>query len=403
MIINQILLLRCYATLSDLILDLTGLYVPLPIFSFGFFVALAFLVAAWFMRRDIIRKEKLGYFQPFTKEVWEGKAASPFELLSNALIGFLIGYKLLPIITNYEEFSQAPQAFILSSDGSWIGALVGAAVLLYLKYYEKNKDKLDKPQKKKVKVFPHDLTGDIVMVAAFSGIAGAKIFNFFEAPGNFMEFLNDPAGSFFSGLAIYGGIVGGTIGVSYYAWKKGIHPLILADTIAPTLFIAYAVGRMGCQVSGDGDWGIPNPHPKPDALSWLPDWLWAYDYPHNILNQGEVIPGCMEQYCRALETPVYPTPLYEGMMATILFIFLWNIRKKITIPGVMFSLYLLLNGIERFFIEKIRVNTKLELFGIEATQAEFVAVGFMLVGIAGIFFFRNRYKDYQPAKPDPEA
>ncbi|MEX2589333.1 MAG: prolipoprotein diacylglyceryl transferase family protein [Chitinophagales bacterium] len=399
MIFSQILILRCYATLSDLIFDLTGLYVPLPIFSFGFFVALAFLIAAWFMRRDIIRKEKLGYFQPFTKEVWIGKPASPLELGGNALIGFIIGYKLLPIITNYQAFSKMPQEFILSSEGSVIGGLVVAIFLLYLKYYEKNKVKLDKPKKEKVKVFPHELTGDIVIMAAFSGIAGAKIFNFFEAPGNLMDFINDPLGNFFSGLAIYGGIIGGAIGVSYYAWKKNIHPLILADTIAPTLFIAYAVGRMGCQVSGDGDWGIVNTAPKPDWLVWLPDWLWAYDYPHNIINQGTTIPGCMETYCKVLEQPVYPTPLYEGIMATILFVFLWNIRKKITIPGVMISLYLALNGVERFFIEKIRVNTKLEIFGFQATQAEFIAVVFILLGIAGIFYFRKKYKNYKPGKP----
>lgn len=396
MILNDILILRCYATLSDLIFDFTGLYVPLPIYSFGFFVALAFLVAAWFMRRDIIRKEKLGYFQPFTREEWIGRPATPPELGVNALIGFLIGFKLLPVITNYEAFSKMPQDFILSSEGSWIGGLAMAILFLYLKYYEKNKKKIDKPRKEKVKVFPHDITGDIVIVAAISGIAGAKFFNFFEAPGNLMEFLNDPAGNFFSGLAIYGGIIGGTFGVSYFAWKKGIHPLILADTISPTLFIAYAVGRMGCQVSGDGDWGIANLADKPGWLQWLPDWLWAYDYPYNIINEGQTIVGCLETHCKALEQTVYPTPLYEGVMATLLFIFLWSIRKKITTPGVMFSFYLALNGVERFFIEKIRVNTKLEIFGIEGTQAEFIAVLFVLLGVAGIFFFKKKYKNYRP-------
>lgn len=396
MIFNQIILLRCYATISDLIFDLTGIELPLPIFSFGFFVALAFLVAAWFMRRDIIRKEENGYFQPFTKEIWEGKPASTFELLGNALIGFLLGYKIVPIFTHYEAFSKMPQEFILSSEGSLIGAIIGAMVLTYFKFYEKNKKKLVKPEKKEVQVFPHDLTGDIVMVAAFSGIAGAKIFNFFEAPGNLMAFLNDPAGNFFSGLAIYGGIVGGTIGVSYYAWKRNIHPLILADTISPTLFIAYAVGRMGCQVSGDGDWGVPNLNAKPEMLSWLPDWLWAYDYPHNIINEGVMIPGCMEAHCKVLEQAVYPTPLYEGMMATVLFLILWSVRKKITTPGVMFGLYLMLNGVERFFIEKIRVNTKLELFGIQGTQAEFVAILFILAGVVGVIYFRNKYKNFKP-------
>jgi prolipoprotein diacylglyceryltransferase len=181
----------------------------------------------------------------------------------------------------------------------------------------------------------------------------------------------------------------------------------LSDAAAPGLILAYGIGRIGCQVSGDGDWGIANTAPKPGWLSWLPDWLWAYDYPNNVnydanypqylgeLNDTNVLPitdpnvPCFEGYCTHLDPMVFPTPVYETMMATGIFLFLWMMRKRLAIPGLMFASYLMLNGIERFFIEKIRVNNKFDLLGIQATQAEVIAVLFFLVG-AALFVYRKR-------------
>jgi prolipoprotein diacylglyceryltransferase len=177
--------------------------------------------------------------------------------------------------------------------------------------------------------------------------------------------------------------------------------------MAPTMLFAYAAGRIGCHMSGDGDWGIANAAPKPNWLSWLPDWMWAYDYPNNVnydvnypqslgeLNDTNVLPitdpnvPCFDGYCTHLDPMVFPTPVYETIMATGIFLFLWFIRKRLTIPGLMFAAYLMLNGIERFFIEKIRVNNKFDLIGIQATQAELIAVLFFLTG-AGLFVYRKR-------------
>ena len=74
--------------------------------------------------------------------------------------------------------------------------------------------------------------------------------------------------------------------------------------------MGYGVGRMGCQFSGDGDWGIVNEAPKP---SWFifPDWAWAYEYPHNVLNEGVRMVNCVGNHCMKLSPPVYPTPIYE--------------------------------------------------------------------------------------------
>ncbi|MCP4552106.1 MAG: prolipoprotein diacylglyceryl transferase, partial [Bacteroidetes bacterium] len=169
----------------------------------------------------------------------------------------------------------------------------------------------------------------------------------------------------------------------------------LADSVAPALMIAYAIGRIGCQIAGDGDWGIVNMAPQPEWLSFMPDWLWAYDYPNNVLNKGVLIDGCSGLHCYRLANPVFPTPVYETIACLILFSGLWMTRKRIKIPAVLFSIYLILNGIERFFIEKIRINETYNVSGYKITQAEIISVGLIILGISGIIILRKHFK----AKP----
>ncbi|GIV33545.1 MAG: hypothetical protein KatS3mg031_1080 [Chitinophagales bacterium] len=383
---------RCYATISDLILDLTGVDVPLPVFSYGFFVALGFLAAAYILSLELRRKEKQGLLKPYKKTVIIGNPASPAEIGLNALLGFLLGFKLIYVALNYTEFAVNPQRVLLSAQGSWAGGVVGAFLLGYLKFYEKNKNKLPQPKKETVEVYPHETVGDLTIVAAVSGIVGAKLFYLFESPGNLSDFLADPLGSFFGGLTVYGGLILGTICVSYYAWKRGMNPVHIADGAAPGLFLAYSFGRMGCQVAGDGDWGIVNTLSKPHWLGWLPDRLWSFTYPHNIINEGVRIPGCAEAHCYVLPHGVFPTPIYESTITLILFFLLWAVRKRITTPGLMISCYFILAGLERFFIEKIRVNTPLNFFGMEMTQAEFISILYIMAGGAGIIYFIRRAK-----------
>ena len=233
---------------------------------------------------------------------------------------------------------------------------------------------------------PYQLTGTIILIATLTGIIGAKIFHQLE---NINDFLSDPIGSLlsFSGLTFYGGLIVAAFALIYYSERNKISWKHLADIIAPALMISYAIGRIGCQLSGDGDWGIINAAPKPEWLSFLPNWLWAYDYPHNILNQGVLIEGCSGHYCHHLVPPVFPTPVYETFTCTILFVFLWLIRKKIKVAGVLFFIYLMLNGIERFFIEKIRVNETYNILGSKITQAEIISVILFIVGGIGIWYF----------------
>ena len=155
-------------------------------------------------------------------------------------------------------------------------------------------------------------------------------------------------------------------------------------TIINAITVSYiGVGRIGCQLSGDGDWGIVNTMPPP---SWwfLPDSFWANHYPHNVLNEGERIASCTWQYCSQLTPPVFPTPIYETVMAFIIVAILWALRKRIRIPGMLFFIYVILTAIERFYIEKIRVNPDIEILGFQASQAEYISVLLFIIGLAGI-------------------
>ncbi len=345
--------------------------------SFGFFVALSFILSAWVLTLELKRKQNLGQFTYTEEKIRVGAPASIGELLINFLLGFVFGFKILGAFV-IDSALNDPQSFILSANGSWpLGILVGI-VFSGLKWWEKNKQKLAKPEERVIRIWPHDRVGDIVLYAALFGFLGAKVFHNLE---NWDEFSKDPIGALisFSGLTFYGGLICAGAAIIYYARKRKISVIHLADAMAPTMMFAYAFGRIGCQISGDGDWGIPNTNPKP--FSWMPDWLWAYSYPHNVIGEGKPIAGCEGPYCNELVPAVYPTPLYEIIACFILFAVLWIYRKKLKVAGQISGLYLILNGLERFFIEKIRVNTKYEALPLQPTQAELISFVMILSGI----------------------
>ncbi len=378
-----------YPTLSKLLEDLLGINIPLPIHTFGLMVALAFLAGAYVLAKEFRRKEKEGHFNIIQKKVLVGAPASIQDLVINGLIWFVLGFKLVAFALNYQEFVDDPQGFLLSLRGNWIGGILIGAIGAYLKYNEKKKEQLEKPKWQEIKLHPYQLIGDITTYAFVGGILGAKIFHNLEYPE---EFISDPIGALtsFSGLTFYGGLLGGAIAVIWFTRKHNLSTLHLIDAAAPGLMLAYGVGRVGCQLSGDGDWGIANPNPKPDWMSFLPDWMWKFKFPHNVISEGIPIPGCEGKFCYELAEAVYPTPFYESVMAIALFAFLMSIRKKLTTPGVLFCVYLIVNGIERFFIEKIRVNATYEIFGSAITQAEIISTILVLAGIGGIIYLKKK-------------
>ena len=293
--------------------------------------------------------------------------------------------------TDYDNITRYIQTF-----GFFLAlAFLSAAYFLFLELRRKKNlftPHLTKDEKGQIReTYPHERVGDITVVAAISGMLGAKVFAIFESAKDIKEFLHDPLHVFFSpgGLAIYGGLILGFIVVYWFITRKlKMNPLYTIDAVAPALMVSYGVGRIGCQLAGDGDWGII----AGDKPSWwfLPNWMWSFDFPRNVVHEGLPISDLKAEYFQHLVPGVFPTPFYETIMAFIIAGFLWSMRKRITPPGLLFMIYLILNGIERFCIEKIRVNSKFHYFGLSFTQAEFIAVSLFLIGIAGFVILLNR-------------
>ncbi len=261
-----------------------------------------------------------------------------------------------------------------------IGFLVAAWLMRHEleRLYQKGKlqavqipAKKGRRQKQNVSTSPASLVGSITVIAVIGGIIGAKIFHILENWGDFMV---DPGGMIFSqgGLTFYGGLIVAAIGIIWYVRKHGVHLPLFIDATLPTVMLAYGIGRVGCHLAGDGDWGIAsNPDLQP---SFIPDWLWGETYPNNIL--GRTLP----------ESGVYPTSIYEFLMAAVLFAVLWSLRNHPFRAGWLASLTMLFFGIERLLIEQIRVNNVFEFIGLEVTQAEVISVVMILAGIAGLAF-----------------
>ena len=373
-----------YYAFKDLFgVEWTGLKI---INSFGFFVAISFIAAAAVLTSELRRKTKEGLFTYKEENVLVGEPASTSELIVNFILGFLMGFKLIGAFLDRDRLVDT-QTYILSGQGSWTAGIIVGLLFAFLKWQEKNKAKLPKPEERIAKIWPADRVGDMVIYAFIFGFLGAKIFHNLE---NLDDLMRDPWGSLisFSGLTFYGGLICATVAIWYYCKRNNMKPIHVADAIAPAMMLAYGLGRMGCQVAGDGDWGIVNTHPKP--FNWIPDWAWAYTYPHNVVGEGVRIPDCVGQYCAQLPNAVFPTPLYEIIACLLLFAFLWSIRKKIKTPGVLTAIYLIVNGLERFSIELIRVNTKYHFLGINPTQAELISAFLVVSGIVLMIIFTKR-------------
>lgn len=369
-----------YPKLSDFINDILGTNITLPIQSYGFMVAMAFVLAAYLLYLELNRKKKQGIIPVFKEKVTVGLPATPWEIFVSALLGFLIGWKGVAAIFDYHEFAENTQDFLLSWTGNvWGGLVVGAAAGIYT-WYSKKKKVLEKPKTTEEEVSMLQISGNILILAVVFGLIGAKVFDVIE---HLDDFFRDPLGTFFSfsGLTFYGGLIGGSTAALIYARRKKIPILDLIDAAAPAIMIAYAVGRLGCHISGDGCWGIPNLNPKPDWLAWLPDWAWANYYPHNVINEGVPMANCHGNHCFVLDQPVFPTSLYEFAMCAVFFVALWCIRKKVTISGLLFGIYLVLNGVERYLIEGIRVNIQYNVGSGYLTQARIIALLLIAAGI----------------------
>ena len=341
---------QCYRYFGD-IFGISGL----PIETYGFFIAMAFLFGALFLQEELRRLGDEKKIQPIKRKQKNKLISNVFNLF---LIPFFIGYQLPHIIQKYSEFlNNKSILFELNREnsGDLSLSLILGIIFMILAFY------LNKKNKTITKKFiePHELIGTLLGVTLISGILGAKLFYLFETEMSWKNLFS------FGGLTFYGGLICGTLGVIFYAKKNQISIPHIADAFAPILMLSYAIGRVGCQVSGDGCWGIPNTKVAP---SLIPDFLWSSQYVNGSSSGTNMLEANIF---------VWPTPIYETIMCLIIFGILWSIRKKMKIGGLLFSIYLILNGMERFFIEFIRVNEKL-IFNL--TQGQIIAITLFLIG-----------------------
>jgi len=210
---------------------------------------------------------------------------------------------------------------------------------------------------KRVGLSPN-LGDSIVIGAMVGGIAGAKIYSVIEG-------LND-LGTFsfrtlFSGAGLvwYGGFVVGTLAVLIIIWRSHAPMMKVLDLVAPLLILGYAFGRMGCFLSGDGDYGPPT------------DLPWGMAFPNGTVPTIE---------------KVHPTPLYEIALSLMIFVFLWKIRKRGMPTGSMFGIYLILAGAERFVTEFWRLSSVVAL---GMTTAQITSLVLIIAGVVMVLYLRR--------------
>ncbi|MCE2504797.1 MAG: prolipoprotein diacylglyceryl transferase [Chlorobi bacterium] len=221
------------------------------------------------------------------------------------------------------------------------------------------------------KGMPPEKAGTITLIALVAGVVGSKLFSVFE---NWNQFIADPSGELFSaaGLTFYGGLILAIVSIMLYVGKQKLGFLRVADAASPSLILAYGIGRIGCQLAGDGDYGIPTDAP------------WAMSYPNGTVStlaeENEQLVALWEHIFPdrpvPVDIPVHPTPIYETLSAIVIFAFLWKLRTRPMAAGMLFSIYLLLAGLERFLVEFIRLNPE---YG-TLSQAQWISIGMILIG-----------------------
>jgi phosphatidylglycerol:prolipoprotein diacylglycerol transferase len=198
----------------------------------------------------------------------------------------------------------------------------------------------------------------VVSVLALAGLAGAKLWHLLESPS---EFFAAPGSMFFSrtGFAWFGGFVAGILAVIWCARRYKIPLLTMMDACAPATAIGYAVGRIGCLVSGDGDYG------KPTSLPW------GMAFPNGLVPT----PPVCQEYGWPANCAVHPTPIYEFIVGVAISYYLWRLGSRSSgngRPGFIVAQFFIFSGIARFLVEFIRINPR-SILGMSNAQAASLA------------------------------
>jgi len=206
---------------------------------------------------------------------------------------------------------------------------------------------------------PVDWAYEMGFAALVGGVVGSRVYFIVQ---NYDSVKDDLLGNLFSGsgLVWYGGAIGGALAVLLWAWYRDFLGFTLLDLAAPALALGYAIGRCGCQLSGDGDYGKP----------W--DGPWAMSYPDGTV---------------PTDRTVHPTPIYETLAMGLGAWILWQLRDRFQV-GVLFAIYLVYAGAERFLVEFLRRNSEVAL-GLTTAQLESLAM--MAIGTVWILVVRRRH------------
>jgi phosphatidylglycerol:prolipoprotein diacylglycerol transferase len=260
-----------------------------------------------------------------------------------------------------ELFKIGP--FTVYSYGLMLGIAFITASYLLAKEFEK-------------KGLGENLANQITLIAIICGIAGAKLLYVFE---HFDRFLENPLGELFSpgGLTFHGGLILTIIVIYIFLKRKSIPFLYVADAASPALALAYGIGRIGCHLSGDGDYGIPT------------DLPWGVDYskgivPPSVAFRGTDIAEIFPNGIVPDDTPLHPTPVYEFLGALLIFFVLTRLSKKQMPDGKLFMFYLILTGLARFLVEFIRINPRV-ILGL--SQAQIISLVSMIIGLYGLYYY----------------
>jgi phosphatidylglycerol:prolipoprotein diacylglycerol transferase len=236
-----------------------------------------------------------------------------------------------------------------------------------------------------------DFASSMVVWAAIAGIACSRLYSVID---NFSAYAHDPWSIIFSGSGFvwYGGLIGGLLSSYFVARYYKINFWTAADMAGPALVIGQALGRIGCHLSGDGDWGMPTTLP------------WGVAYPNAIVgwNGNSVLKLDSQNHLVSAFYPgvhVHPTPIYEAIVYGLIFMFLWSRRKETKVPGQLFDLYLMLAGAARFMVEFLRVNPRV-FMGL--SEAQLIAIVMMILG-AGLYVYSSvTNKDEKPSLSEPK-
>ncbi len=221
------------------------------------------------------------------------------------------------------------------------------------------------------------LGNNITLIALIAGISGSKLNYLIE---HWSQFIIDPIGMTFSpsGLTYYGGFLLAVAIVYLYIRRKKINFFAAADAGAPALMIGYGIARIGCHFAGDGDYGFPT------SLPWGTDYSKGTYPPSHAFKD---FPEITSRYPGGIvpdNVLCHPTPVYEFLICAVLFWILWQMRKSPRPHGMLFMIYLVLAGLERFAIEFIRPNPRI---AVNLTEAQLIALGMMIGGLYGWNYF----------------